>query len=71
MKKNKAYYEALYPTGTKLKLTAPIEDPYTPKEAGDILTVSHIDDRLQIHGHWQSGGSIAIIIGVDSFEIIK
>lgn len=69
--KNKAYYETLYPAGTKLKLTAPINDPYTPKEVGDILTVTFIDDALNIHGSWQSGGSIALIIGVDSFEIVS
>ena len=59
-----------YPKGTKLRLTAPIRDRYTPKSAGDILTVDYVDDAGQIHGSWSSGGSMAIIIGVDKFEVI-
>lgn len=64
------YYRLRYPSGTKLKLTSPIDDPYTPKEVGDLFTVSHIDDKLQIHGSWDSGGSMAIIIDVDEFEVV-
>ena len=56
--------------GDKLRLLAPIEDQYTPKEAGDTMIVSYVDDAGQIHGTWESGGSIAVIIGVDRFEII-
>lgn len=59
-----------YPVGTKLRLTAPIKDRYTPKAAGDIFTVDCIDDAGNIHGSWASGGSMAIIIGVDEFEVI-
>lgn len=58
-----------YPKDTLLKLTAPIEDKYTPKEVGDIFKVDHVDDKMQIHGSWASGGSMAIIIGEDEFEI--
>lgn len=67
----KAYYSMRYPKGSKLRLTEPIDDPYSPKEVGDIFTVSYIDDALQIHGSWVSGGSIALIIGKDSFEVIE
>lgn len=66
----KQLYSARYPRGTRLKLTAPIDDPYSPKEAGDIFTVDFIDDAFNIHGHWKSGGSIAIIIEKDHFEIV-
>ena len=59
-----------YPKDTFLRLTAPIEDKYTPKEIGDIFKVSHIDDKMQIHGSWLNGGSMAIIIGEDEFEIV-
>lgn len=59
-----------YPHGTKLRITKPIEDRFTPKKEGDIFTVDYIDDAGQIHGSWQSGGSMAIIIGVDEFEIV-
>ena len=58
---NKAtYYRMRYPHGTKLRLT----------EAGDIFTVDFIDDAGQIHGSWASGGSIAVIIGKDKFEVV-
>lgn len=67
----KALYSARYPRGTQLRLTAPIEDKYSPKEAGDIFTVDYIDDALQLHGKWASGGSIAIIIEKDHFEIVN
>ena len=64
------YYQIKYPHGTKLRLTEAIEDKFTPKKVGDIFTVDYIDDAGQIHGSWQSGGSMAIIIGVDGFEVI-
>ena len=68
---NKAtYYRMRYPHGTKLRLTEPIKDKFTPKEAGDIFTVDFIDDVGQIHGSWASGGSIAVIIGKDNFEVV-
>ena len=63
------YYRMRYPTGTKLRLTSPIEDPYSPKAVGDIMVVDYIDDMAQIHGNWSSGGNIAIIIEEDNFEI--
>lgn len=64
------YYRIKYPRGTKLRLTEAIEDKFTPKKVGDIFIVDYIDDAGQIHGVWQSGGSIAIIIGLDSFEVV-
>lgn len=66
---NIEYYRMRYPKGSKLRITKSIEDPYTPKEVGDIFTVDYIDDAAQIHGSWASGGSIAIIIGEDEFEV--
>ena len=69
--KNKAYYESLYPRGTVLELTEPMEDPYSPKPAGSKFKFSFIDDALNIHGSWlaPARGSISIIIGVDKFKI--
>ena len=61
----------MYPTGTKLRLLSDIDDPYTPKFAGDILTVRCIDDIGQIHGSWKSGGSMAICDETDNYEIYK
>ncbi len=57
--------------GAKIKLIKDLEDPYTPKRAGDIMTVNYVDDAGQIHGHWESGGSLALIIGVDEFEVVE
>lgn len=64
-------YREKYPRGTRLCLTADMPDPYTPKKAGDIFTVSFVDDAGQIHGSFASGGSIALIPSVDSFEVVN
>lgn len=61
-------YREQYPKGTVLRLTGDLEDPYSPKKAGDTCVVEFIDDAGNIHVHWESGGSIALIIGVDCFE---
>ena len=67
----KEYCRARYPKGTLLRLSKPINDPYTPKKVGDIFVSSGvIDDMLQLHGHWLSGGSMALSIEDDEFEII-
>ena len=60
-----------YMKGMQLRLLSRLDDPYTPKEAGDILTVSYVDDADQVHGTWASGGSLAIIPEVDKFEVVK
>ena len=65
------YYRMRYPSGTKLRLTSPIQDPYSPKSVGDIMVVEYIEDMAQIHGSWSSGGSLAIIIEQDDFEIVN
>lgn len=57
-----------YKEGTRVKLLTDLEDDYSPHLAGDILTVSYVDDRGQIHGSWKSGGSLALIPEVDNFE---
>lgn len=61
----------LFYKGRKLKLLSVIDDPFTPKKAGDIFTVSYVDDVFNIHGSWEGGGSMAIIYGEDSFEILE
>lgn len=67
----KAVYEARYPRGTIVELTADIDDPYTPKKAGDRFSVGCIDDALQLHGSWLNGGSMAIVIEQDSFRVVS
>lgn len=58
-----------YPKGTRLRLLRGIGDPYSPKKQGEIMTVSFVDDACQIHGTWQNGGSLALIAGLDAFEV--
>ena len=60
-----------YPKGTKLVLLSDLDDTYSPHFAGDILTVNCIDDIGQIHGSWKSGGSLALIVGVDNFKKVE
>jgi hypothetical protein len=69
----KELYMSKYPKGTIIELTAPIDDPYTPKEVGDRFEVAYIDDMLQLQGRWLSPakGSMAVEIESDSFRIIS
>lgn len=59
-----------YPEGTKLRLLRGIDDPFSPKNTGDVMTVSFVDDAGQIHGTWESGGDIALIAELDAFEVV-
>lgn len=59
-----------YPEGTKLRLLWGIDDPFSPKNTGDVMTVSFVDDAGQIHGTWESGGDIALIAELDAFEVV-
>jgi hypothetical protein len=72
-KSRKEVYEEMYPAGTIIELTAPIEDPYSPKEIGDRFKVVCLDDMLQLHGAWlaPAKGSIAVVIGQDSFKVVS
>jgi hypothetical protein len=69
----KDFYKEMYPAGTIIELTAPIDDPYSPKEIGDRFKVKFIDDMLQLHGTWMAPatGSIAVEIGQDSFRVVS
>ena len=60
---------AKYPKGTKIRLIH-MNDPQ-PVSSGTIGEVALIDDCGSIHMIWQNGRSLAIIEGVDDFEIIK
>ena len=65
-------YSMRYPHGTVVELTEPVEDEYTPKPAGARFEVDFIDDQLQMHGTWlpPEKGSLALIIGLDKFEVV-
>ena len=54
-----------YPKGTKLRLIKMLDD-HAP-EPGTVATVGFVDDAGQIHA---DEFSLAIIPGVDEFEVI-
>ena len=63
------HVKVLYPKGTKIKLIK-MNDKYAPP-SGTIGTVDFVDDIGQIHVKWESGSSLALIIGEDDFEVIE
>ena len=54
--------------GTKVRLIYMYNEPQMPK--GLIGVVDHIDDINQIHVNWENHSSLALIHGVDKFEIL-
>lgn len=56
-----------YPEGTVIQLISNMDDPFNGKKSGEKGTVKFIDDIGQVHVSWESGGSLALIPGVDSF----
>ena len=63
------HIKVLYPKGTKIKLIK-MNDKYAPP-SGAIGTVDFVDDIGQIHVKWESGGSLALVIGEDDFKVIE
>ena len=59
---------AKYPKGTKIRLIH-MNDPQ-PVPSGTIGEVALVDDCGNIHMIWQNGRSLALIEGVDDFEVI-
>jgi hypothetical protein len=57
-----------YPAGTRLELTADMQDPYAPIAKGTRGTVAYVDDMCQIGMKWDNNRSLALIIGEDSFR---
>ena len=60
---------AKYQKGTKIRLIH-MNGPQ-PVPSGTIGEVALIDDAGNIHMIWQNGRSLAIIEGIDDFEIIE
>ena len=58
-----------YPPGTRIELLA-MEDPYSPIPPGAQGTVSTVDDAGQLHMVWDTGRTLAVIPGEDSFRVI-
>lgn len=56
-----------YPEGTRVELIH-TDDTYTRLRPGDQGTVRHVDDTGTLHVAWDSGSSLGVIPGVDSFK---
>ena len=58
-----------YPRGTKVKLLA-MDDPQAPP-MGTRGEVMGVDDAGQLLVRWETGSSLSLIPGVDSFRIAE
>lgn len=56
--------------GCRVRLISMGEDP-CPVESGAVGTVFYIDSIGSIHVKWDNGRSLALIPGVDAFEVIE
>lgn len=61
---------AQYPAGTRVELTAPMQDPYTNLRVGDRATVTGVDDMGGILCRWDRGSTLHLLPDVDSFMVI-
>ena len=58
-----------YPRGTKVELLG-MNDPQAPP-TGTMGEVMGIDDAGQLLVRWETGSSLSLIPGVDSFHIVQ
>ena len=57
-----------YPKGTRIVLIS-MDDPYTKLKPGDKGTVQFVDDAGQLQMKCDSGSTLALIPGEDSFRV--
>ena len=58
-----------YPRGTKVELLA-MDDPQAPP-MGTMGEILGVDDAGQLLVRWETGSSLSLILGVDSFRIVQ
>ena len=58
-----------YPRGTRVELLG-MDDPQAPP-TGTMGEVMGVDDAGQILVRWETGSSLSLISGVDSFRIVQ
>ena len=58
-----------YPRGTKVELLA-MDDPQAPP-MGTMGEILGVDDAGQLLVRWETGSSLSLIPGVDSFRIMQ
>ena len=58
-----------YPRGTRVELLG-MDDPQAPP-TGTMGDVMGVDDAGQILVRWETGSSLSLILGVDSFRIAE
>ncbi len=66
----RAYAERNYPPGTRVRLVSMPDDP-DPVPEGTCGTVLAVDDAGQLLMPWDNGCSLALLPGVDSFEVLE
>lgn len=67
---NQAKVEAIrnqYPKGTRVELVY-TDDQYTKLKKGDQGNVMFVDDIGTVHINWDSGSSLGLVPGEDSFK---
>lgn len=72
MAPNREKVEALrkmYPVGTRVRLNH--MDDFQAPPVGTEGTVHHVDDIGTIHVSWDTGSSIGLVYGEDSFSVVK
>ena len=58
-----------YPRGTRVELLG-MDDPQAPPK-GSIGEILGVDDAGQLLVRWETGSSLSLIPGVDSFRIVQ
>lgn len=62
-------YRAEYPVGATVELIS-MSDPQAPPY-GTKGKITYVDDAGTIHVRWETGSGLGLVIGEDSFKIVK